>query len=412
MFDFRISRAVISTLLLVACDGGAGGDHDGGVTIPIDAGRRRDSGPPPRACETHSQCRGGELCEMGECRQACAPDDPCTAAGTICDETRGVCVPGCGGDEDCGGGERCDDGRCVSIGPECTEDDQCAGGERCREMRCVPIGGDASVGDDGGTIAPMDGGTIGPEDGGTIRPRDGGPPPPSDAGARSCEDGCPATQRCCGDVCVNREVPVGDDGRGDGSFDNCNGCGIACNPDRASACSRSGGPPRCMCGTSTPCAGSDVCVPSEGSFACTDLDTDPDNCGSVGNVCAEGEVCSEGSCRCGDAGACPDGDSCCAGVCTDVTEDEEHCGGCFLACAPYGNRCVGGDCLCGTDSCERPSVATFGEVCCAGTGCVPQSDTNCGGCGIECAEDTMCISSPFLPELTCCAPAGFPICGF
>jgi hypothetical protein len=397
-----------------------------------------------RTCSASADCLGGELCDDGICREACSDDDPCTAAGTVC--SGGVCIVGCARDFDCPGGQRCDEGACVPIGePECTDDGDCGGGERCSGGECVPIAvgcerdeeceegercvpglgqcqpfnfdaGMIDAGDtpfDGGMtdggMTSFDGGmTMGMDAG-----RDAGPLPPTDAGGSVCSaaGGCPATQRCCNDRCANREVPVGDDGRSDSSFQHCGTCNSACDLDRASACSRTGGAPRCMCGEGSPCTGDAVCVPIfGGTFDCTDLDTDEDNCGSVGNACADGEDCVAGNCTCGDSGACGADEACCGGECIDTASDPENCGGCGLACAPYGNRCVSGDCLCGTASCARPSGTNLGQICCSGA-CRAQDNNNCHGCGTMCAAGSSCVVGTTFPGTmadTCCSSGSFP----
>lgn len=299
-------------------------------------------------------------------------------------EGRSRCSPECGAFQQCCMG---DDGSyaCVRISDN---PNHCGGcGIRCPSGRCMSsmcIGGS----DDGG-------------------------PPTGD-----CRPTCSSAQRCCGTTCVNRSVTPGTDGRTDSSFMHCNGCGLACDPERASACSTPAGmsgPPRCLCGNFPQCSGSDVCVASStGTFQCVNLSTNPDNCGEVGHECAEGEICSGGECVCGSTGgSCSEGQACCGGSCIDITSDPENCGGCGNVCGEQGTSCQDGTCRCGDGpGCRAPAGSDLGELCCADT-CVPQDAANCGGCGMACASGEMCVYGTTLTGTMeiCCSPVvlpGFP----
>jgi hypothetical protein len=249
----------------------------------------------------------------------------------------------------------------------------CAAGTVCVSSMCQPIGGG---------------------DGGGPRP-DGGP-------VGECTAACSDTQRCCGTNCVSRSVAPGADGRGDTSFSHCNGCGIACDATRASACSVMSGStsPECMCGTSDQCGAGRTCVASGGSFACVNLSTDPMNCGDVGRACATGESCVDGECGCGST-TCGSGEACCAGACVDTTSSAANCGACGTTC-DAGESCQASACVCGSGptarACTAPMPgdifgggdAMLGESCCGGT-CVANTDTSCG-CGVTCnaADDETC----------------------
>lgn len=271
----------------------------------------------------------------------------------------------------------CCNGACVS-----TIDDEancggcgiaCAAGQYCESNSCMGTpSGDAGMRDSGGG-------------GGTCRPE------------------CSASQRCCGSTCVGRSVAPSSDGRSDGSFQNCNGCGIACDTMRASSCSVPGGGegmPRCLCGDFDQCRADEVCVSETGTWLCVSTSTDPNNCGSVGHACAMGESCSGGTCVCGSSGgACSGGQACCAGTCLDVSADAMNCGACGTACGTNAPNCVSGECRCGTaTACRMPTAGMFpapsdiGESCCDGA-CRANTSTNCG-CGVDCtaAGDTCIVS--------------------
>jgi hypothetical protein len=73
--------------------------------------------------------------------------------------------------------------------------------------------------------------------------------------------------------------------------------------------------------------------------------TDPDNCGTCGHVCATGDICVKGVCTptCNGGPACDAdaGMACCAGGCVDVMSgDANNCGAC-------GHGCCGGACQAG-----------------------------------------------------------------
>jgi hypothetical protein len=251
---------------------------------------------------------------------------------------------------------------------------------------------------------------------------DAGPPRP-DSGPSMCMPTCGSTQRCCVRSCVERNVAIGSDGRSDSSFSNCNGCGIACDMTRSSACSIPGGgmtgAPRCMCGVYDACGAGQTCVRDAmtSEFVCVNTMTDPNNCGMVGRRCAMGESCMAGMCVCGSTGgACATGESCCAGACVDTSgDDPANCGGCGTTCAG-GTSCQSGMCVCGTGptarACAPATMTALGELCCAG-GCVAQDGMNCGSCGATCdtAAGEDCINGIMLPfgmAICCGEPPPFP----
>jgi len=73
---------------------------------------------------------------------------------------------------------------------------------------------------------------------------------------------------------------------------------------------------------------------------CTNLATDPQNCGQCGRICPEGLSCSSGTC----VHVCTSGQTQCGNSCVDVTHDAAHCGGCNRTCAS-NERCENARCV-------------------------------------------------------------------
>jgi hypothetical protein len=245
-----------------------------------------------------------------------------------------------------------------------------------------------------------------------------------------CSPECSSGQRCCGRICVATEQPRGANGRpatpddASSPFNNCNGCGLRCDPERASSCSlpmgaTAGSRPSCLCGDMAECLPGDVCVPDGGGYTCVNTSTDVDNCGGVGIACADGEACMAGNCVCGSTGGrCGEGQGCCGGRCIDLTADADNCGECGNACGAEAPTCQDRECVCGTGpsarACAPITDSSTGESCCEGM-CVANNDSNCGGCGRACDADMTCIVDPGLipggggAPTVCCAPEDFPI---
>jgi len=168
---------------------------------------------------------------------------------------------------------------------------------------------------------------------------------------------------------------------------------------------------------------------NENSSTCYNLLTDPDNCGSCGNVCPSPNipnmepVCVDGECNpvpckwgfrdcnkdlsdgcevnyvndprnCGECGhICPAGAaSCCGTFCTDLQNDRFNCGSC-------NNYCHGTE-VCQQGTCQDVTPDTHvsagkscpsGQLNCWGTCRDLSSDrNNCGFCGIICQGQAIC----------------------
>ncbi|MFT3922180.1 MAG: MopE-related protein [Myxococcales bacterium] len=152
--------------------------------------------------------------------------------------------------------------------------------------------------------------------------------------------------------------------------------------------------------------------------ACSDLDTDPQHCGTCGHGCPAGASCDAGNCvcpaggelcdgacqlpdwfasnalHCGDcahacsggqtcqagACACPGGLTMCNGVCTNTSTDIHHCGGCGEPCDASAVGCAGGVCQCPHQSdllCGDKCVSSDHPLSCGAC------DTACAICGVD-----------------------------
>ncbi len=122
-------------------------------------------------------------------------------------------------------------------------------------------------------------------------------------------------------------------------------------------------------GTTAACTGSE----SRCDGGCTDVQTDPNNCGACGTVCPAGQGCTAGGC------ACPAPSTTCGSQCVTVQTDATNCGACGKACRT-GEVCQGGACVCqrGLSPCGAYCVDFASDV------------DNCGGCGKPCSQGEVC----------------------
>lgn len=309
------------------------------------------------------RCRLGASCVDGQCRcpdggegEACRATaaDPACAVGVDCDDgidctedtcdgtgrCRNTVVPArCAAGEVCdipGGG--CSPGRACAADSGCLDADPCTVAERCdpatRVCHWLPLDGDGD-----GQAPRVCGGTDCHDD-----------QPQTFVGAVERCDGL--DNDCDGEV----DAPLRDD---------------ACPADRAC----SGGACRCT-GERLDCLG-----------RCVDGQTDADNCGGCGRVCAPGAHCAGGECACaGAASVCPVG-------CVDLVRDVSNCGGCGRTCDAGSERCEGGACV-DIDECSEGLASCPDHSDCVdragGYGCACHAGYRALGGG--CADIDECVT--------------------
>jgi hypothetical protein len=154
------------------------------------------------------------------------------------------------------------------------------------------------------------------------------------------------------------------------------------------ACKACGNDPRFLCGSCS------------GGYACTDLASDPYNCGACGSACDQAGPYEYGVCVAGECDYfCVDGADRCDQICTFLGWDPYNCGACGNVCpesAPYCNQGECADCPPGTALCGGQCVDLFSDA------------SNCGGCGQACTTGHVCSGgvccNPTISDCSQCMP--------
>lgn len=145
---------------------------------------------------------------------------------------------------------------------------------------------------------------------------------------------------------------------------------------------------------STGDAGEACAVPLTACGAsCSDLQSDPLNCGGCGIACdtAHAEVCSQGKC----ALACGGGTSKCGSACFDLQSDAKNCGACGTSCK-QGEQCANGTCQTACGAGLSLCGAKNGSQACVDS---QSDDQNCGKCGNVCGSNNACVAGSCVANL-------------
>ncbi len=157
----------------------------------------------------------------------------------------------------------------------------------------------------------------------------------------------------------------------------CGGCGMTCAPAHATGLCSSG---MCAIGSCNPGWGNCDGIVSNGCE--TDLTSSNGNCGTCHTACAAGTVCSGSVCN----SVCAVGSTYCAGTCHNLQTDPLNCGSCGNVCPARANATPS----CGSGTCGFVCNSGYGDCDgIASNGCetaITTSVANCGGCGRPCSS--------------------------
>ena len=355
--------------------------------------------------ECDMPCAGDETCQDGQCLPLDCGGSEIACASQCVDPTTNVdhcgdCANDCTSSVD-GGIPICDTGQC-SISCEDSSETYCDDHHVCADLdqdddHCGDCGEGCPSNRtcDGGDCVCISG-LI--ECGGECID-----PQSSFDHCGECNDACSSIEVCSGGECSD-DCSDGLDACDGGCHDlsqsttHCQSCDNACDEDFTGAspqCTEQGCQYVCNDGDQILC---------EDAGLCADLTTDDDHCGTCGNGCTTSipgaqAFCEESSCQ---ASCTNSSETLCEdqGVCADLETDDDHCGGCGQSCDTTVSgataSCQGGDCivectLSGTTYCEVEEVCANFET----------DDDHCGSCGNDCGVGQFCFEGACVDDTAC-----------
>ena len=180
-------------------------------------------------------------------------------------------------------------------------------------------------------------------------------------------------------VCGGTDCDDSDPNVHPGAAETCDGKDDDCNGKIDDGATCPGGMESCQAG---------VCVCPPGNLCggvCSNLTNDHDHCGSCNNACPAAASCIASNC------VRPANAADCNGVCVDLKNDPQNCNACGSPCGP-GYSCSNGSCTCSKSICNGACIDTSSDP------------NNCGACNKFCPPGATCQQS------SCVCGQGLELC--
>jgi Cys-rich repeat protein len=327
---------------------GGGGDQGSASCTPACSGATPHCNASGHCvgCLTDDQCPNGQVCKV---------QSPEVAS----------CTAGCNDDSRCGG-MKCCSNRCVDVttsvsncgmcGMNCSVPHAAAScaASKCAAGSCDPGWGDCDGNPGNGCEANLHNDLANCSMCGSACAIPHAIP--------GCSDGCYISACDFGYDDCNQDPSDGCETSVLSDIANCGGCGVPCKglPNAAATCTAG----NCVLGQCN--VGFFNCDGNPQNGCEVAVGTDPNNCGSCGNVCGNGLVCTNGGCTCAKCnfpnaasscvnnvcimGACVQGFADCNnsnndGCEVNLNSDPKNCGKCGMVCPQNLPGCFGGTCV-------------------------------------------------------------------